>query len=140
MMMRRPLRPGATVIELSICIMILGVALPSLITAFANASRQSLEPVGEAIASFLVIERMEEIIATRYRNTSGYDNVTTANFPNESPISGFAGFNRTVTVSYVTSALASSGSDVGYKKVRVTVTWESGGRTLVIERIFAKFG
>lgn len=131
------LRRGTTVIEIAICIMILGIALPPLIAAFADAARQSTQPVGSTIASLLTIERMEQIVARRYQGTDGYDSVTVANFPDESPVSGFAGFNRAVTVTYVTSSLAASGSDVGYKKVRVTVTWS--GQSMVIERIFAQF-
>ena len=133
-------RRGATVIELVACIMILAVALPSLLKTFAEASMKSMHPANEAMASFLAIDRMEEIVARRYRGTDGYSAVTTANFPNESPVSGFTGFTRSVTVTTVTSSLAGSGSDVGYKKVRVTVSWNSGANSLVIERIFADFG
>ena len=132
-----PLRRGTTVIEIAICMMILGIALPPLIGAFADAARQSTQPVGSTIASLLAIERMEQIVARRYQGTDGYDSVAVANFPNEAPVTGFAGFSRAVTVNYITSGLAASGSDVGYKKVRVTVTWS--GQSLVIERIFARF-
>jgi Tfp pilus assembly protein PilV len=131
------LRRGTTIIEIAICMMILGVALPPLVTAFADAARQSAQPVGSTIASLLAIEKMEQIVARRYQGTDGYDNVTTVNFPNETPVTGFAGFNRSVTVNYVTSNIAASGSDVGYKLVRITVSW--GGQSLFIERIFARF-
>jgi Tfp pilus assembly protein PilV len=133
-------RQGATIIELAACIMILAVALPTLLKTFAEASMKSMHPANEAMASFLAIDRMEEIVARRYRGTDGYSAVTTANFPNESPVSGFTGFTRSVTVTTVDSSLATVGSDVGYKKVRVTVTWNSGANSLVIERIFADFG
>jgi hypothetical protein len=133
-------RRGATVIELAACIMILAVALPPLLKTFAESSMKSMHPANEAIASFLAIDRMEEIVARRYRGTDGYSAVTAGNFPGESPVSGFTGFNRSVSVTTVNSSMVTVGSDQGYKKVRVTVTWNSGSNTLVIERVFADFG
>ena len=141
-MSNRPtFRRGATVIELAMCIVVLSIALPPLIKSYAESSTQQINPGNEATAAFLADERMEQIVARRYQGTDGYSAVTTSNFPSESAgsISGFAAFARSVTVSYVTSSLSSSGSDVGYKKVRVTVTWDSGTKSLVIERIFANF-
>ncbi len=132
-------RRGATVIELAICMVILGIALPPLVGAFADASRQSMEPAANTVAGFLAIERMEQMVARRYRGTDGYSQITEANFPAESPVTGFSDFSRSVTVSLVDSNLTPTGSDQGYKKVRVTVTWQGGTRSLVIERVFAEF-
>lgn len=130
---------GTTIIEVAMALTILAIALPTLVGAFVDASRQTIHPSNGEVAAHLAIERMEEIAARRYRGTDGYSAVTSANFPSETPISGFAAFNRTVTVAYVTSSLASAGSDQGYKKVTVNVTWESGARQLKIEHVFANF-
>jgi len=120
-------------------IVILSIALPPLISAFVDASMQSILPANSAIASFLATERMEEIIARRYRATDGYAAVTTANYPAESPVSGFPRFNRAVSVTFTDAALNTVGSDQGYKKVRVAVTWNSGANEIKIERVFADF-
>ncbi len=124
-------------------IVILSVALPPLISAFADASMQSILPVNEATASFLAIDRMEEIVARRYAGTlnsvAGYDAITTANYPAESPVAGFAGYARQVTITPVDETLNPAGSELHNKLVRVTVTWNSGSDQLVIERLFSDF-
>lgn len=130
---------ATTIIEVIAAMAILSVALPPLISAFAESSRQTIFPSNSAVASFLAIERMEEIMARRYRGTDGYTALTTANFPSEAPVSGLPLFTRTVTIAYVTSGLAPSAEDQGYKKVTVTVTWHNGAQTLSIEHVFAQF-
>lgn len=134
---RSTLRRSTTIIETVAAIVILSVALPTLISTYADASRQSIKPYQQSIASMLAIERMEEIIARRYRGTDGYDAVNTTNFPAESPVSGFAGFDRSVTVSYVNADLSVAGSDQGYKLVTVDVS--GNGAEIAIERVFADF-
>jgi len=121
---------------------ILGIALPPLVSAFAEASMQSIRPIRSAQASFLAIERMEEVVARRYRGTDGYAALsvpTAGDFPDESPVGGFASYERTVRVNYVDGDLADVGSDQGYKKASVTVSWDGGDERVVIERIFADF-
>jgi len=120
-------------------VVILSIALPPLVVSFADASMQSIYPSNASVASFLAIERMEEVVARRYRGTDGYQAVTVTNFPAESPVSGFPGFNRSVAVSYTDASLAPVGSDQGYKKVRVAVTWNGGADQIAIERAFADF-
>lgn len=139
---RRNQRTGATIIEVVMCIVILSLALPPLISAFVEASSQSILPVRESVASFLVVERMEEIIARRYRGTDGYSALTVptiADFADESTVSGFPGYARTVRVAYVNSNLTSVVGEQGYKKATVTVSWDGGARSLNIERVFADF-
>lgn len=139
----RPMRRSATIIEVAAAVTILAVALPPLVQSFADASRQAIHPTQATVAAFLAIDRMEEIVARRYRGTQNgvrpYDAITAANFPAETPVAGFTGFDRRVTISEVNSALQPSGTPVGYRKVRVAVSWNSGGNEIVIERLFADF-
>lgn len=143
MKQRRHIVRAATIIEIAMAIVILSVALPPLVGAFADASMQSILPVNEAIASFLAIDRMEEMVARRYAGTldgvTGYDAITTANYPSESPVTGFSRFDRQVTVTLVDKDLNPAGSELHYKLVRVTVTWNGGSDQLVIERVLADF-
>jgi len=141
-MRRTSSRMGATIIELAMCIVILSVALPPLMSSFIEASNQSIFPIRESSASFLVVERMEAVIARRYRGTDGYSALTVptvAEFPDEFPVSGFVAYSRAVRVAYVNSDLSAAVSDQGYKLVTVTVTWDGGARQLDIERVFANF-
>ncbi len=132
-------RRATTIIEVVMAIVILGVAMPPLLSAFAEASNQSIWPANAAVASFLTTERMEEIVARRCRANDGYDAVTTANYPNEPTISSFPGFSRTVTVTFTDAALNTVGSDQGYKLVRVSTAWNGGAQEIIIERVFADF-
>jgi hypothetical protein len=136
---RRALRASTTIIEVVMALVILSIALPPLMVSFVEASMQSVYPANASVASFLAIERMEEIIARRYRSTDGYGAVTAANFPAETPVSGFPGFSRSVAVSYTNAALGTVASDEGYRKVRVVVTWNGGSDQVAIERAFADF-
>ncbi len=137
--MKSPIRRCTTIIEVVMALAVLSISLPPLMVAFANAATQGILPSNATVASFLAVGRMEEIVARRYRGTDGYSAITTANFPAESPVTGYTMFNRTVAVDYVTPTLAAAGSDQGYKKVTVTVSWNSGAQRIRIERVFADF-
>ncbi len=132
-------RRAATIIEIVAAIVILSIALPPLISSFADAALQSIHPSQAVVASFLATERMEEMIARRYRADDGYAALTTANYPAETPVTGFSGYNRSVTVSFVDDQLAPQGGDVGYKLVRVTVEWNGGANEIHLERAFADY-
>ncbi len=132
-------RRSVTIIEVVAAIVILSIALPPMMQAFAEASSQTIQPSLAAVASFLAIDRMEEVVARRYRGTDGYTAISTANFPAEAPVTGFASFNRTVNISFVDHSLATVGTDQGYKKVEVVVTWNGGAESIAIEHVFADF-
>ncbi|MBN2562434.1 MAG: hypothetical protein JXQ75_16030 [Phycisphaerae bacterium] len=135
------MRRGATIIEVVMAIVILSIALPPLVSAFADASMQSIHPSQATVAAFLAIDRMEQIAARRYGGKqgaeSGYDGVKAASFQNEVPVVGFPMFERRVTITNVDSDLNPSPSN-DYKKVRVTVSWNDGGDQVVIEHVFAR--
>ncbi len=133
---------GVTVIEIAMAIVILSIALPPMVAAFADASIQSIHPAQAAVASFLAIERMEEVVARRYRGTDGYDALTVptiGEFPTEAPVPDFSQFSRVVSVEYADGGLDPVGSEQGYKLVTVKVTWNGGADELVIQRAFADF-
>jgi prepilin-type N-terminal cleavage/methylation domain-containing protein len=141
------IRKGVTIIEVAMAIVILSIALPPMVASFADASRQSIRPSNSTVASFLAIDRMEEVVARRYQGTDGYIALTVpsmSSFPSETAVSGFPLFARStvveyVTITFTTGAIATSGSDKGYKRVRVTVTWNSGAEKMVVEHLFADF-
>lgn len=136
--MNRParLKRSTTIIEIVMAITILGVGLPPLISAFAEASMQSIHPSNATVAAFLAIERMEEIIAARYSGSGGYAGVY-AEASALAAVSDFPIFSRKVEVTTTDEDLQTVGSDVGYAKVRVTVQWSD--REIFIERMFTDY-
>jgi Tfp pilus assembly protein PilV len=136
-------RTGVTIIEVVMALVILSIALPPMVASFADASRQSIRPSNSTVASFLAIDRMEEVVARRYQGTNGYDQLDTM-AGTEPAVSEFSRYSRTtvvetVSVNYVTGAITVSGSDVGYKRVRVTVAWNGSAERMVVEHLFADF-
>jgi hypothetical protein len=136
-------RRSTTIIEIVMAIVILSIALPPLIASFADASRQTILPAQMEVASFLATERMEEIVARRYRGIEGgqpsYTALTASNFPDEIPVTGFPSYERRVTFTEVDWRLSAVGSPAGYRKATVIVSWNGGAEHLAVERVFADF-
>jgi hypothetical protein len=132
----RAIRRCTTIIEIVAAMVILSIALPPLVGAFTEASMQSIHPSNATVAAFLVTERMEEIVAARYSGSGGYAGVY-AEASASTPVSGFPAFSRQVEVTPTDANLQTVGSDIGYAKVRVTVTWSD--REIRIERMFTDY-
>lgn len=132
-------RRSFTMIEAAMAIVILGIGMAPLLGGFVTAANASREAVQASIAQMLAGERMEQIVAARYRNPTGYTLVNEGNFQDEANVTDFATFARTVDVQTVNNSLANSGSDVGIKKVTVTVTWNGATRQIRLARLFGDF-
>lgn len=118
---RREIYRAFTLIELVVAVVVLAVATPPLVLALSDASvRRSSRTLDER-ARWLAAERLEEIIADRHSATRGYSYVSSGNYPAQSAITGFPGFNRTVNVTTTGANFAVGGN--GYKTVTVTVNW-----------------
>ncbi len=102
-------------------VVIIGVAAPPMLLAIRDASVRRAAPIRTAQARWLAGELLEDIIADRSSSTRGYPYLVNANYPAESPVSGFPGFSRSVTIAETAANLVSAGT--GYKKVTVTVSW-----------------
>jgi prepilin-type N-terminal cleavage/methylation domain-containing protein len=90
---------GFTLIELVMVIVIACVGMFPLISMFANATANSVQPELATKAVFLAQERIETVLAD-YRYTGrGYDYIVAANYPAEASIPGFPGFSAGVSVS-----------------------------------------
>lgn len=119
--MHRLRRTGFTLIETIIAVVVLSIAVPSMLWSIQAAHKQRIDPMRTSKARWLAQEKLEDIIADRHSTTRGYSYVITGNYPAETPVSGYAAFNRSVTVSETAADLVSAGT--GYKKATVTVTW-----------------
>lgn len=117
---RTRVRRAFTLIEAIACIVILSVATPSMFWALRESIAKQYDPVLLSRARWLCTERLEDIIADRHSPARGYSYVLTSAYAAESPVTGFAGFGRSVTVSETGANFAAG---TGWKTVTVTVTY-----------------
>lgn len=110
-----------SLIEAIIAIVILSVAVPAMFWAVRDAAERRVEPVMLNRARWLAAEKIEDILADRANTGRGYGHILAANYPAESPIVGFAGFSRQVTVVERGPDLVGPGT--GYKVVTVSVNY-----------------
>ncbi len=134
----RTRRNGITLVDVVAALVILSVALPPLVSSFAESAMQTIGPAKMNVAALLAIERMEEIVARR-NQANGYAQVVAANFPAESPVTDYPGFDRSVTVTEVAADLSTPQPGSGLKHVTVWVQWESGAREVQTDRLFADY-
>ena len=122
--MPRARRKGFTLIETVSAIVILSVAVPPMLWAVTQAQRQRMNPVMASRARWLVVEKLEDIIADRHAPVRGYDYLDGLNYPDEnSPaILDYPGFSRKVIFAAETDATLST-PGLGYQVVTVEVRW-----------------
>ncbi|MBX3406405.1 MAG: type II secretion system protein [Phycisphaeraceae bacterium] len=114
-----------SLIEAIIAIVILSVAIPAMFWAVRDAAERRVEPVMLNRARWLAAEKIEDVLADRANSGRGYGYVVAENYPEESPVAGFAGFSRQVTIVERGPDLVGPGT--GYKVVTVRVNY-SGAR------------
>lgn len=135
--------PAFTLMETIVAIVVLGVALPPMLLALREAQRRSTGPIQADRARWLAAERLEEVIADRHSAVRGWAYVTASNYPPESPVEGFPGFARAVSIEETGASLAGAGT--GFKVVSVTVSWTDAGggsaalRSLAISTVLTDY-
>lgn len=110
---RPPQTGGFTLIEVIIFIILVGVFMAGIMSPFLTSVSRSGQPEIVASAAFLARERLEQL------QTVAYSSI--ANEASAALTGNYSDFSRQVTVTLVDANLNVSGSDVGYKKVVVTV-------------------
>ena len=93
-------------IETIITVIVIAIATGVLVP-FTQSLKGSANPVLIQQAVTLAQGRMEEIVADRRNRLTprGFPYATTpTNYPNEAPVAGFAGFDRSVSIVCVTTA------------------------------------
>ena len=116
---QHPLYKGFTLIEVMIAILILldGVLVVLQLFPLGYGVEQANQMKNQAV--FLCQEKIETMISEPYKDIA----VGTID---ENPMaSPFQRFERETKVSYVDSNLNESTSDIGLKKIEVTVSWQS---------------
>jgi prepilin-type N-terminal cleavage/methylation domain-containing protein len=133
-------RRAFTLTESIVALVILGISVPPMLWAIRQQHRDRVSPVMASRARWLATEKLEDIIADRHSTTRGYTYLASANYPAESPVTGYTGFGRTVTFTETGADLSTAGT--GYKRATVTVTWNDPAgvpRTLSIAAILTDY-
>jgi prepilin-type N-terminal cleavage/methylation domain-containing protein len=134
----RPLT-GFTLIETIAAIVVLAIAIPPMLFAIRDSHVQRVGPVMASQARWLASEKLEDIIADRHSTTRGYDYLITSNYADETPVTGFTAFDRSVTFDETDADL--SGAGTGYMIVTVDVSWTDAtgdNRTLSLSTVLTE--
>ena len=98
-MKRLKSQAGFSLIELVLVILILGIALLPLVTQMMQSTTHCFDGQTVSTASFLARERLEQILGDENAPAIGYAGIVAARYPDESPVAGFPGYQRQVTIS-----------------------------------------
>lgn len=135
---------GFSLIELLIVIVIFGVASVGLMTLFGSGVQKSADPLLQNQALQLAQEKLDIISGDRMNPARGFAYITGANYPAESPVAGFPGFTRTVSVFCVTAADLNTSTGLpqpcasGYTHVTVSVSHANLG-SLALETLMTDY-
>lgn len=109
---------GFTLLEVILVIVIIGIAVPPVLTLFTQNLTDSSESEAYTKATLYAVERMEEVLGDKRAVDDGYGwsyILVTNQYPNDTPETGF-----TRSVSIDTTGNSSGG--VTYALIQVTVS------------------
>jgi prepilin-type N-terminal cleavage/methylation domain-containing protein len=95
---------GFTLIELVAIIVLLSIAGTAILGMFGQVGRSLTTNQDTQTGAQLVQEKAEQILADRRNAARGFAWIVAANYPAETPISGFAAFDRSVTISDIATS------------------------------------
>jgi prepilin-type N-terminal cleavage/methylation domain-containing protein len=127
------IRKGFTFVELIIAIFLFSYGIISVMQVFPVNRKLLAQSALQTQASFLAEEQMENVQAVDYDDLTVGAYEARAFLPSGNGT--FAtGFERSTDVSLIDSTYASTATDVGLKKVVITVYWVDGNvnRTYVL--------
>jgi len=133
-------RLAFTLIETLAAVVILAIAIPPMLWAVRDAHVGRVDAILSSRARWLATEKLEDVIADRHSTPRGYSYLTVGNYPTESPVAGFANFNRSVAFIETQADLVTVGS--GYMNVTVSVTWNDAtgtARTMAISTVLTDY-
>ncbi|MEK6577140.1 MAG: prepilin-type N-terminal cleavage/methylation domain-containing protein [Nitrospirota bacterium] len=113
---------GFTLIEVILIIVIMAIVIPGLIAGVSYMTASQVNLLGTTTAANLAQEELEKVIAKKMSTcgTCGYANITVG-AGTFSAVTGFPNYEKKTDVEMVDSGLNPSGTDLGYKKVTITV-------------------
>ena len=107
--------------EIIVLIIMAGIIIPAIVVPFATGIRGSKKPEMVTTAMYLAHQKMEELMKFNYCRAP---DLTPGTYTLPAP--PIAGYTWTWTIIYVDNTFAPSGTDVGYKRILVTVTDPQG--------------
>lgn len=115
-------RGGFTFLELLIALTLFTVGMLSVLQIFPANRRLLNQTTLSTQAVFLAQEQLETVRTVAYEDISTGTYLARAAVTSDTA-SPFAGFEREVTVAYLDANRAVSGTDIGLKKITVTIYW-----------------
>ena len=142
--MAKARRRGFTLIETVLAIVILAVAMPPMLWAVREAHLQRMNPMLASKARWLVVEKLEDIVADRHSSDRGYTYLVVGNYAAESKgdITGYPMFSRTVSFVTTDADLVTINAAGNYRTVTVAVSWTDGAgsnRTMSISTVLTNY-
>jgi len=113
---------GFTLIEIILVVVLAGIAIPPLVAAVSYITKAQVNPMGTTVETTLAQEEIESVIAKKQSTCAacGYLNIPAAAGA-FAAVTGFPNYQKKTDVALVDPSLNVSATDVGYKKVTVTV-------------------
>ncbi len=117
-------KSGIGLIEVIISISVLGIGILGLLQAFPRGTSVERDIELTTIGHHLAQEKIEEIVSLNYGEIA-IGIIENQVRVDTDPTSDFYDFLRTTEVWLLDQNLIVSGSDIGLKKIRVTIEWIS---------------
>lgn len=118
-------RPAFTFIELTLAVLLFSFGIISVIQVFPVNRRFISQSALQTQASFLAQEQVEKVRTVSYADLSVGTYEPRAFLPNGAGTFATQ-FERETTVSLIDDSYAATATDIGLKKVLVTVYWSEG--------------
>ena len=114
-------RRGVTLMETIVAVLLLAVAVPPVMWALGEAQYRHVDAVLTSRARWVVMEKLEAVLADRHSVSRGWEYLVNTNYAAEPAVPGLAAYARTVSIVETGADLVSAGT--GYKTITVGVTW-----------------
>lgn len=137
--MRTRHRRAFSLIEAITALVVLSIAMPAMLWSIRDSVRRRADPVLLSRARWLAAERLEDCIADGHSPTRGYSYLATGNYPDETPVTGFTGMNRSVAIAETAPKFVAG---TGWKTITVTVTYTDGqgvSRSLALSTVVTSY-
>lgn len=116
-------KEGFTLIEVLIAIAIIVIGILGILSIFPSSARLEKSSQIVTVATYLAQEKIEEIISKSYRDSEMSTGTVVESYGS---IPGFERYKRiTVINCYDPLSSATTGSDLGIKKIEVSLFWET---------------
>ena len=132
---------GFTFVDTAIAITLISVGLFAILSIVYSSAGNSLDSHLTIMATTLAREKLEKMVFDKKMN--GWASIDTVNYPATETFTGaYAPFTRTVAIIKVDrDDLITERVNTNYKRITVTVSWNSGGaKSVTLETVVSLWG